>query len=284
MVIKPLSGVDPEIIWNGFRKAFADYEVQINREQFMALIKRRGFDPDISFAAFEGEDNIIAFTLNGTGTFNGTPTAYDTGTGTVKEYRGKGLATKIFEYSLPVLKKRNLRQYLLEVLQHNKGAVSVYRKLGFEVTREFNYFVQKSAEVLPGEDLAIPHLTVRQIDPVAAAAIDEFADFKPSWQNSFESVSRVPDHFIALGACDGEKILGYCIIEPAGGDIPRIAVEKKNRRKGIGGLLFREALHHNRSGIVKIVNADINCESITGFLQSRNIPVTGRQFEMIRKL
>jgi ribosomal protein S18 acetylase RimI-like enzyme len=284
MEIRPLSGIDPETIWNGFSKAFADYDVQINREQFMALIKRRGFDPDVSFAAFDGDDNIISFTLNGTGTFNGIPTAYDTGTGTVSEHRGKGLATKIFEHSLPFLEERNLQQYLLEVLQHNTGAVSVYRKLGFMVTREFNYFVQKSAEVKAEANPAGSTLSVRKIDPVAAAGMEGFADFAPSWQNSLESVRRVPDHFIALGAYEGDKIVGYCIIEPAGGDIPQFAVEKGIRRKGIGSLLFREAMHYNRSEIVKIVNADISCESLTAFLQSKNIPATGKQFEMIRKL
>lgn len=284
MEIKPLCGTDPGILWNGFRKAFADYEVQINRTQFMALIKRRGFDPDVSFAAFEGNDNIVAFTLNGTGIFNGTPTAYDTGTGTVKEYRGKGLATKIFEYSLPFLREKNLQQYLLEVLQHNTGAVSVYRKLGFEVTREFNYFVQKSAEVLPGTGHEDSRWSVRQIDPLAAAAMDGFADFPPSWQNSRESVSRVPDHFAAMAAYEDEKMVGYCILEPASGDIPQFAVKKEYRRKGIGSLLFREALRINRSDIVKLVNADIHCDSVTGFLRARNMPVTGKQFEMVRKL
>lgn len=284
MEIRPLSGTDPEIIWNGFSKAFADYEVQINRTQFMALIKRRGFDPDVSFAAFEGKDNIIAFTLNGTGTFNGIPTAYDTGTGTVKEHRGKGLATKIFEHSLPFLKDRNLEQYLLEVLQNNTGAVSVYRKLGFGVTREFHYFVQKSTEVRPGADQAGSRFSVRQIDPLAAAETEGFADFAPSWQNSYESISRVPDHFVALGAFEEETMLGCCILEPASGDIPQLAVKEESRRKGIGSLLLREALRLNQSEIVKIVNADIRCISITGFLQSKNIPVTGKQYEMIRKL
>jgi len=270
MEIKPLSGIDPEIIWNGFSKAFADYEVQINRTQFMALIKRRGFDPDVSFAAFEGKDNIIAFTLNGTGTFNGIPTAYDTGTGTVKEHRGKGLATRIFEYSIPFLKERKLQQYLLEVLQHNTGAVSVYRKLGFEVTREFNYFVQKSTGVIPGPYIDGTPFSVRQTDPVAAAATEEFADFAPSWQNSY--------------AYEEDKMLGYIIIEPASGDIPQFAVAREWRRNGIGSLLLREALRLNQSEIVKIVNADIQCESITGFLKSKNIQVTGKQYEMIRNL
>lgn len=284
MEIRPLAGTDPEIIWNGFSKAFADYEVQINRTQFMALIKRRGFDPDVSFAAFEGKENIIAFTLNGTGTFNGIPTAYDTGTGTVKEHRGKGLATKIFEHSLPFLNERNLKQYLLEVLQHNTGAVSVYTKLGFKVTREFNYFVQKSTGVIPGPDMDGTRVSVRQTDPVAAAATEEFADFAPSWQNSYESISRVPDHFVALGAYEEDKMLGYIIIEPASGDIPQFAVAREWRRNGIGSLLLREALQLNQSETVKIVNADIQYESITGFLKSKNIHVTGKQYEMIRKL
>jgi len=284
MEIKNLTRTDPDILWNGFSRAFADYEVKISKDQFMALIRRRGFDPEVSFAAFEDEDNIVAFTFNGTGTFNGIPTAYDTGTGTIKEYRGKGLATKIFEYSLPFLKERNLHQYLLEVLQHNTAAVSVYRKLGFEVTREFNYFVQRGAEVQPGQKPAATRYSVRQIDPVPAAATQGFADSSPSWQNSLESVSRVPDHFLSMGAFDGEKMAGYIIIEPASGDIPQFAVEQEYRRKGVGTLLVREALRMNRSEIIKLVNADIRCESITGFLGAKNIPVTGRQFEMIRKL
>ena len=45
------------------------------------------------FAAFEN-DEIIAFTLNGIGTFNGIPTAYDTGTGTIKQYREQNIAGK----------------------------------------------------------------------------------------------------------------------------------------------------------------------------------------------
>jgi len=57
------------------------------------------------------------------------------------------LATKIFEYSIPFLKKANVSQYLLEVLQHNTKAVSVYKKIGFEVSREFNYFICKNEKL-----------------------------------------------------------------------------------------------------------------------------------------
>jgi GNAT superfamily N-acetyltransferase len=283
MEIRSLAGTDPEIIFRAFEQAFIDYEVQINREQFMAMIIRRGFDPALSFAAFENGE-IVSFTLNGTGTFNGKYTAYDTGTGTLMDHRGKGLATKIFEYSIPWLEKNKIEQYLLEVLQHNTKAVSVYSKLGFEVTREFYYFVQKNEEI-NNEVRAIDlNFQVRKIDTVDVISLEGFRDFDPSWQNSFEAIGRIPGDFVTLGAYDGKRLCGYCIFEPASGDLPQIAVELDSRRKGIAGLLLGEALRLNKSKIVKIINTEISCTSITGFLESKNIGVTGKQFEMIRKL
>jgi ribosomal protein S18 acetylase RimI-like enzyme len=146
MQIKSLAQTDFGTIYQAFNQAFADYEMQLSSIQLQTMLKRRGFNPDLSFAAFEGND-IVSFTFNGIGNFNGLPTAYDTGTGTLKLHRGKGLATQIFEYSIPYLREAGIRQYLLEVLQHNTKAVSVYRNLGFETTREFNYFVQKNEEI-----------------------------------------------------------------------------------------------------------------------------------------
>ncbi len=106
------------ILCKNLSQAFADYEFQPNAEELRTMWKRRGFDPELSFAAFEGS-TIVAFTLNGIGTFSGIRMAYDTGTGTLPAYRGQGLATKIFNYSIPYLKEANINHYLLEVLQHN---------------------------------------------------------------------------------------------------------------------------------------------------------------------
>ena len=114
MEIKSLEKTDFDTLFRAFGRAFADYEVQLNAEQLRAMLTRRGFDPALSFAAFDGAQ-IAAFTLNGIGNFNGVPTAYDTGTGTLKEYRGTGLATEIFRHSMPHLRRAGVGQYLLEV-------------------------------------------------------------------------------------------------------------------------------------------------------------------------
>lgn len=283
MEIKSLANADIDTIFDAFSQAFADYELQLNKTQLQKMLKRRGFEPELSFAAFEG-DRIVAFTFNGIGNYNGIPTAYDTGTGTLKEYRGKGLATRIFEYSIPYLKEANLKQYLLEVLQHNTKAVAVYRNLGFEVTREFNYFMQEKEKIsIPERDIDFPY-SIQQIDVPLSGSPSEFWDFQPSWQNSLESIERAPGDFMGLGIFTGNQWIGYCVFEPATGDITQIAVDKNYRRKGVGSLLLQEVIKLNESNSVKAVNTEITCDTITGFLEKNNIHLKGKQFEMIKPI
>lgn len=282
MEIKSLADTDFDTLFRAFDRAFADYDIRLNATQLRAMLKRRGFDPELSFAAFDG-NAIAAFTLNGTGSFNGLPTAYDTGTGTRKEYRGRGLATEIFKYSIPHLRAKGIGQYLLEVLQHNEKAVSVYRKLGFETTREFYYFTQLNEKIPTGSGTpagySVERLGIGEFSPRP-----DFEDFKPSWQNSWESIRRAAGNFVALRAFAGKELAGYAVFEPASGDVTQLAVNRRHRRRGIASALLREMVGLNRNDILKIVNTDISCTSITGFLKARNIEPTGRQFEMIRRI
>lgn len=283
MEIKSLADTGFEALFRAFSAAFADYEMQLNETQLRRMLKRRGFNPRLSFAAFDG-DRIAAFTLNGIGTYDSLPTAYDTGTGTLEAYRGQGLATRIFEHSIPYLKEAGIGRYLLEVLQHNTKAVSVYRKLGFEVIREFNYFSQEREAVdVPADALQSPY-TVRRIDTRDCEEASGFWDFRPSWQNSFDAIARSPEDFVSLGAFAGERSVGYCVFEPASGDITQLAVDKGFRGRGVGSRLLGEALRLIEAGAVKVVNTDAACESVTRFLERRRIPVRGQQFEMIRTL
>lgn len=279
--IKSLGNISLDTLFEAFDQAFAEYEVRLDKRQFQTLLKRRGFDPDLSFAAFD-VDRIVAFTCNGIGNFNGALTAYDTGTGTLKEYRGQGLATKVFEHSLPYLRKADISQYLLEVLQHNTKAVSVYRNIGFEATREFNYFRQENQKIR--RELKDTLCAVRPIDINDHYLISSFWDFEPSWQNSLEAIRRSPEGFISLGAFDGEKPVGYCVFEPTSGDITQIGVDKPCRRKGIASLLLHKMIEQSECNFLKVINTDVGCGSITGFLQAKNIALSGKQFEMMRKI
>ncbi len=142
------------------------------------MLTRRGFVPELSFGAFDG-DRLVAFTY-GIGVFSGKKMAYDTDTGTIEEYRGQGLATKIFNYSVSYLKQAGINHYLLEVLQHNPKAVSVYTKVGFEVNREFNYFSESMEKIsLNSKGLPSDYL-IKAIDLSNKELMASFWDFVPS--------------------------------------------------------------------------------------------------------
>jgi ribosomal protein S18 acetylase RimI-like enzyme len=281
--MESLDKIDFDTLYETFNEAFGNYEVQVNKDELGVMLKRRGFVPELSFGAFEN-DKLVSFTLNGIGLFKGQKTAYDTGTGTIEAFRGKGIASKIFTDSIPYLKAAGISQYLLEVLQHNKSAVSVYKKLGFIVSREFNYFRQSHSEVkitakdLP-ESFSIKETSIDNID-----YFKRFWDFNPSWQNSFEAIQRCKSDFIIFGAYQNQKLIGYCIFEPDSGDLTQIAVDKAYRRTGVGTALLIEVIKCNRHSSVKVINSEITCKAMTSFLESKNILLIGKQFEMIKSL
>lgn len=283
MEIKSLQNIDFEVIFKAFSKAFAEYEMQVTKEEFRTMITRRGFVPELSFGAFD-RDEIVSFTFNGIGMFNGKKTAYDTGTGTLEEFRGQGLASKIFAYSVPYLKEQGVEQYLLEVLQHNEKAVSVYKKVDFKVSREFNYFVEDSKNLKIQSKELPEDIMIKQTDLSQKTRMLEFCDFDLSWQNKFEAVERIPEDFKILGAFKGEQLVGHCIIDPTTGDITQIAVSKSYRRKGIGTNLLNEASKINNYDSMKVINTEIGHDAIKDFLKFHSMRIKGKQYEMIKQL
>ncbi|MCG8580647.1 MAG: GNAT family N-acetyltransferase [Bacteroidales bacterium] len=283
MNILPLTDFKFEEIYKAFSEAFQDYDFQLTKNELKNMLQRRGFVADLSFAAVEG-DTIVSFTLNGIGLFNNLKTAYDTGTGTIPAFRGKSLATKIFEYSLPYLKKAGINQYLLEVLQHNSKAVKIYKNIGFEVSREFNYFVKETTGINFRNKQFNNSIMCQLIDFEQCGLLTSQMEFNPSWQNSFEAIGRQADKFISIGAFIDEMFVGYCITEPQSGDITQLLVKSDHRRKGAGTILLKNALKHNKCNSIKLINADVECQSLTSFLANFSVRASGKQFEMIKQL
>lgn len=284
MEIKSLAKISFDQLFEAFSQAFAQYDIQIEKEEFRTMIRRRGYDPALSFAAFN-DDRIVSFTCNGIGDHYGKRMAYDTGTGTLSEYRGQGLAIKVFEVSIPYMKEAGVTEYILEVLQHNTGAFNVYKKIGFEVIREFYYYKEDNDKV------NIAPKTVQGPYVIQPIHIDEykdtistFWDFHPSWQNSFESIERTKEDFICKGVFSDGNLIAYSVFEPGSGDVTQLAVHPDFRRKGIGSMLLQEMVKENTFPTFKIVNTDIGCDSVKAFLSVQGIEPKGKQYEMIKRL
>jgi ribosomal protein S18 acetylase RimI-like enzyme len=285
IVIKNLSNVTIPEIHKAWTDAFSDYVVPVNLsvEKLTYMLDRRGCDLNISFGAFDNGE-LVGFILNGIGQWNEKMTAYDTGTGLVKKYRRRGIATKLFDESLPLLREKNIKQYLLEVIQTNNSAIDLYRKKGFEVTREFNCYVVSRKDIQIQETTLNSEFPIQKINTPDWDLFSTFWDFPPSWQNSIDSIKRKLDHFTILGMSDKGKIIGYGIIENPTGDIPQIAIESSFRRKGLATTLIKNLIEHSKSDEIRIINTDSANTPFERFTDSINISSDLGQYEMVLEL
>ena len=285
ITVKQLTNTSFEEIHEAFKNAFSDYVEPFNLslEQLKYMLERRGCNLNLSFGAFNNNE-LIGFILNGIGYWNGELTAYDTGTGTVKEFRKKGVATKIFNDSLPTLHKYNISQYLLEVIRTNKGAYNLYRKAGFEVIREFEYYITSGNNITFRNITLSNNLSISNIEKPDWDLLSSFWSFNPSWQNSIDSINRKIQHFSILGIFDNKNLVGYGIIEKHTGDIPQIAIKKEYREKGLATSLVKTLLEHTESDEIKIINTCSEYFPFKSFAKSINLIPGHGQYEMMLKL
>ena len=126
-----LKHTDETAIYQAFTLAFENYVIPLEFNQYRTFERwhEAGVDFNLSYGAFHGEE-LVAFVLQ-------VPvggTLYNFGTGVIPSYRGQHLIQKIYD----VIRKElpEFEKFTLEVIQENTPALSLYRKLEFEITRE----------------------------------------------------------------------------------------------------------------------------------------------------
>lgn len=281
--VKTLRNTSLTDIYNAFIEAFFDYDEPVNLtyDGFKFMVERRGLNLDFSFGAFEN-NKLVGFTLNGIGKWNGNLTAYDTGTGVIKEFRNQGVALNLFTKSVPFLLENNINYYLLEVLKTNTKAFDLYKKAGFNVTREFDYYYQPVKEI----NIESFNQTIQIIETNKPQwqLYQSFWDFKPSWQNSIDSIERKFEHFTFIEALLNNQTVGYAIIDKFTGDIPQFAVNSQFRNMGVASTLFYKLAKITNSVDLRIINTETGNNGIKELMKKLGIKAGSGQYEMLAYL
>lgn len=286
---RSLSEEDFGQLYKTLLEAFSDYIVPMQPEidALRRLYLMEGVALDYSFGVFD-DDKMIGFTVNGIGDWQGKLTAYDAGTGIIPAYRRKGISRRMFEYILPVLRARQIEQYLLEVIVENKPAFELYKSLGFQIKREFAVF--KRDKIFISEDPRQqyqPNIEIKEIENPDWNFLQSLWTYHPSWQNSIDSMKRsAADTAInkkVLGVFLDNKIIGYGIVFPKSGNVPQFVIAENHRRKNLGSLLLN-ALQKQAKAELKVNNIDQKAHDITAFLRTNGFSLLTRQYEMLLKL
>ncbi|WP_315116232.1 GNAT family N-acetyltransferase [uncultured Clostridium sp.] len=277
---KILGKTSIETLHKTFLDAFSDYQVKMDLPlwKFKQMLQRRGYVPEMSIGAFKNE-MLVGFVLNGFRNWNGKSTVYDLGTGVVGEYRRQGITSDMLLNIKEALKEKQVEQYLLEVIKSNTSAVQLYKKQGFEIQREFTCFQLDKNKYNP-----ITTCKVEQIDRINWRQLTEFWDFKPSWQNSIDSINAVPKAFIYSIVRFDNAIVGYGIIDKKTGDIPQVAVNKHYRGKGIARSIITDMIKNTESHKISVLNVDDQFKSTKDFLFELGFEYSVSQYEMLLKI
>jgi ribosomal protein S18 acetylase RimI-like enzyme len=272
------------ILLEKFIVAFSDYErpFEFDEDRFRNHIVLNAIDLNRSVGCFRG-DELVGFSLNGFGMWNGKPTVYDAGTGVVPNERRSGASKAMFDLMIPALKAAGAEQMLLEVITINEPAVNLYKKLGFEIQRELLLLEAPGKLKIDRE----PNMDVA-VHRIPAADLSSFLDFwdgTPSWQNSNEAIVRSERMKTILGAFLGERCVGYLVFSSGLGRVAQFVVDKNYRRHGVGERLLMAMQDDTKEGCkMQVLNIDSAVTETVQFLLSRGFETALSQFEMIKLL
>lgn len=285
--LAPLSPDCLEQVHGAFLEAFSDYQVDVGYMTVRVLGNRaikNGISWEDSVGAYEGA-GLVAFTLVGIGDREGERTAFDIATGIVPRWRGRGLAGRLFDFTLEGLRKGGASRFILEVIRSNEAAIRAYEKAGFRKERRFDCYLREagppSRAGCPPEDLEI-----RPADRELPKKLREEMDWLPSWENSLDAIRRVPDDLRVYGAWMEGSAAGQITWHPGTDWVMSLVVRRDLRRRGIATALLERVIRESaeRARPLKAVNVLEEDRATGRTLERAGFSVYTRQYEMHRAI
>jgi len=141
MWVKNLSEVSFETIVDCFLEAFDNYYVKmpVDRGYYRQRWKAAKVDFNCSYGMFD-KDLLVGFIVHAVDQRQGRRTAFNTGTGVIPGYRGRGIVKSIYSYAFNDLAAKGIEKSSLEVISENERALAVYKGVGFEICKTYKCF------------------------------------------------------------------------------------------------------------------------------------------------
>jgi ribosomal protein S18 acetylase RimI-like enzyme len=252
-------------------RIFQDYIIQIksSRQFFLDFQRSVGGSPSEVLLAIDGEA-IVGYVNPVVDRDRG----WIGGIGVLRDYRGRGIGTKLMLAAESEFRRKGVREVSLEVIEGNFKAKKLYERLGFAETRKY----------LTAEGRPIRFEGFGQVPKTATLpeilALHDRAYKDTCWQR------RRPEAVVesARGAemykLDGGFVLVRAI--ETTGFIPFLGVVPEKRGLGIGTTLAKFALTRLYDmGSFKVASYNINEDMPTlRLLDMFNFKITMKQIEM----
>jgi ribosomal protein S18 acetylase RimI-like enzyme len=271
-------------LYEAFTEAFSDYVIPfaLTEQQFRNHVNVNAVDIERTVGFFAPDGRMIGCSLNGFGEWLGLPTVYDAGTGVVPSHRRRGVSEAMFRMMLPAFEQAGMKQFVLEVVSSNIGAISLYEKLNFKAGRTLALL---QCDTKLEESTRAAKVEIKSIEEPDWAVLRTFWDGRPSWQNSCAAVGRSIKLKRILGAFVNGECVGYVVFSPTFGRVAQFAVSPLHRRQGVASKLLRTVQREMADGFsMQVINIDVNIDSAMRFFEAHGFYERLQQFEMTRRI
>lgn len=210
-----LTNTPIETVQQCMQESFADYQIDMSYMTVEAMKHRNAIcrnSPHCSVGAFDG-DKMVGFLNVGIDHINCETVAFDGGTGVIKKYRGQGIAGKMFDKSVDLLKKRGVRKFILEVLQPNKSAIRAYEKEGFSISRTLKCY-DIAMNNFKGISDELPGIEIKKISVIELEKYWTFIKYPVSWEHMLSGLKAVENEIIINAAFQGYVCIGFLVYTP----------------------------------------------------------------------
>ncbi|WP_070120992.1 GNAT family N-acetyltransferase [Bacillus marinisedimentorum] len=170
--------------WNkGFEGYYLDMTMEIG--PFLKRMVNEDLSPEYSWIVFS-EGSPAGLILSGIRTINGEKRSWNGGTGLAPELRAKGTGRLLVEKSLETYEENSVDVCFLEAIADNSPAISLYKKMGYEVVDGLIFFQNRNSL----DDAAFKTITDYRVEhiPVHETANLDFYEAENSWQTLYQSV------------------------------------------------------------------------------------------------
>jgi ribosomal protein S18 acetylase RimI-like enzyme len=269
MEVRTLESVDIHEVIDCFLKAFEGYYVAFptDHDFYLDRWESAGVKLDFSYGAFE-DGELIAFLIHAIDYRAGQVIAFNTGTGVLPEFRGRRIVAAMYEFAIPDLKMKGITYTLLEVIQQNEKAVSVYKNVGFEIRREFQCFKRQSKS--PGQST----IEVNEADMTDWDWSVSSVEAAYSWDNQEETLVFTDCQGFIVSA--NNAMVAYFVFIPETNQVAQFGVIESTHESW-------DALFEGMSLVsdeIKINNVDMSISERILQLNLHHFQETVKQFEM----
>ncbi len=217
MIVKSLDTISFDTLIVCFLEAFANYYVPMpaDKNYYKQRWQAAKVDYSLSFGMFD-KDKLVGFIIHAVAQREERHIAFNTGTGVIPSYRGRGIVKRIYDYALSILKNRGVTHSVLEVISENERAINAYKNVGFRICKNYPCF-KGTLEKSINEAVSLKKVRYQDFDWAHLPNQQVY-----SWDNHYTIIKNADYSYYQL--LSNAILKGYVVIKPETGYIAQLDV------------------------------------------------------------